>query len=201
MYHRCQRCKATWLDPAHYLSPDKELAHYQTHQNDADDEGYRKYLSRLADPLLDRLMSNSSGLDYGCGPGPALAAMMREAGHRMAVYDPFFAPDKVPLAGTCDFITCTETAEHFHNPRREFAMLASLLEPDGILAVMTIFQTDDERFEGWRYRQDPTHVVFYRPCTFEVIAGQLGLSCEIVSADVVFLINREAKPPAALHMT
>lgn len=146
-------------------------------------------------------MPNSSGLDYGCGPGPALAAMMRETGHRMAVYDPFFAQDKVPLAGTYDFITCTEAAEHFHNPRREFEKLSEMLKPGGILAIMTIFQTDDARFEGWRYRHDPTHVVFYRPCTFRVIAGQLGLSCEIMGRDVAFLISGDAMKAAARHMT
>ena len=29
----------------------------------------------------------------GCGPGPALAEMLREAGHTVATYDPLFAPD------------------------------------------------------------------------------------------------------------
>jgi 2-polyprenyl-3-methyl-5-hydroxy-6-metoxy-1,4-benzoquinol methylase len=171
----------------HHPDPEQEFAHYQTHQNDLRDEGYRKYLSRLCEPLLDRLKPNSSGFDYGCGPGPALAAMLREAGHEVAVYDPFFVRDKTPLAGSYDFITCTETAEHFHKPQEEFALLASLLNPGGVLAVMTIFQTDDDRFENWRYRQDPTHVVFYRPSTFHVIARQLKLGCELVCKDVMFL--------------
>jgi uncharacterized C2H2 Zn-finger protein len=35
-YHRCQRCKASFLDPAHYLSREAELAHYSTHENDVD---------------------------------------------------------------------------------------------------------------------------------------------------------------------
>jgi taurine dioxygenase len=56
-------------------------------------------------------------------PGPALAAMLREAGHEVALYDPFFAPDPAPLAAIYDFVTCTETAEHFHDPRAEFARL------------------------------------------------------------------------------
>ena len=49
---------------------------------------------------------------------------------------------------------------------------------------MTTFQTDDERFEHWRYRRDPTHVVFYRAKTFEIIAEQRGWSCEIPRKDV-----------------
>ena len=63
------------------------------------DAGYRRFLSKLADPLMARLAPGARGLDYGCGPGPALAAMLREAGHEVALYDPFFAPDPAPLSG------------------------------------------------------------------------------------------------------
>lgn len=177
------------LDSAHFLAQPDEHAHYLTHQNKVDDAGYRQYLSRLATPLLKRLKPNSHGLDYGCGPGPALAAMMREAGHTVSLYDPYFAPDKAVLSACHDFITCTETAEHFHEPAVEFARLATLLKPGGVLAVMTVFQTDDALFDAWQYRADPTHVTFYRAHSFHVIASQLGLSCEIISKDVAFLMR------------
>jgi SAM-dependent methyltransferase len=186
-YHRCETCLASILDPAHHVPREAERAHYLTHENAVDDPRYRAFLARLASPLLARLKPGSRGLDYGCGPGPALAAMLREAGHDMQVYDPYFAPDATVLEGTYDFITCTETAEHFHRSGEEFARLASMLRPGGILAVMTMFQTDDARFEGWHYRLDPTHVVFYRAETFRVIAARLGLVCEIVGRDVAFL--------------
>ena len=186
-YWRCPRCVATWLDPAHWLSDEAEHAHYLHHENDPDDPDYRRFLSKLADPLLDRLAPECSGLDYGCGPGPALAAMLRETGHDVALYDPFFAPDTTPLARHYDFVTCTEVAEHFHAPAAEFARLRALLAPGGWLAVMTSFQTDDTRFANWHYRKDPTHVVFYRPETFQVLARTLGLSCEIPYKDVVLM--------------
>ncbi len=82
-------------------------AHYLHHENHLDDPGYRRFLSKLADPLLARLPAGSKGLDYGCGPGPALAAMLREAGHQVALYDPFFHPDLTPLERSYDFETCT----------------------------------------------------------------------------------------------
>ncbi|MEE4236506.1 MAG: class I SAM-dependent methyltransferase [Anderseniella sp.] len=186
-YHRCEICLASVLDPAHHLPRESERAHYLTHENEVDDPRYRAFLARLAEPLLARLKPGSCGLDYGCGPGPALAAMLREAGHQVDVYDPFFAPDAAVLDRTYDFITCTETAEHFHSPASEFARLASMLRPAGILAVMTMFQTDDARFEGWHYRLGPTHVVFYRAETFAVIAARLGLACEFAARDVAFL--------------
>lgn len=186
-YHRCAACQATFLDPARFLTPDAEYAHYLTHENSVDDAGYRAYLSKLAEPLLARLGPASSGLDYGCGPAPALACMMREAGHVVSVFDPFFEADKSPLARSYDFVTCTETVEHFHQPAVEFKRLSGLLKPGGVLAVMTIFQTDDSRFANWRYRHDPTHVVFYREHTFAVLAQILEMQCEIIARDVVFL--------------
>lgn len=186
-YHRCSVCYATFLDPSCFLTSAAEYAHYLTHENDVNDAGYRTYLSKLAGPLLARLEPASSGLDYGCGPAPALADMMREAGHNMSVFDPFFETDRSALARTYDFVTCTETAEHFHRPEAEFKRLSGLLKPGGVLAVMTIFQTDDARFENWRYRHDPTHVVFYREHTFAALAHKLEMQCEIFAKDVVFL--------------
>lgn len=191
-YWRCVRCEARFLDPAHLPSRDVELAQYQLHENQVDDPGYRRFLAKLAQPLLDRLAPGACGLDYGCGPGPALAAMLREAGHEMALYDPFFAPDRGPLERTYNFITCTEVAEHFHHPAQEFDRLDALLRPGGWLGVMTCFQTDDARFADWHYRKDPTHVVFYRAETLQLVATDRSWSCEIPVKDVALMRKPEA---------
>lgn len=151
------------------------------------DPRYRQFLSKLADPLLARLPNHAAGLDYGCGPGPALAAMLREAGHDMALYDPFFAPDSATLQPCYDFVTCTETAEHFHHPQQEFERLSAMIRPGGWLAVMTCFQTDDAHFASWHYRKDPTHVVFYRAETFAHLAANWGWTCEVPVKDVVLM--------------
>ncbi|WP_375258455.1 class I SAM-dependent methyltransferase [Citreimonas sp.] len=186
-YFRCPTCAARFLDPAHHPAPADERAHYLHHENDVHDPRYRRFLSKLADPLLARLAPGARGLDYGCGPGPALAAMLREAGHAVALYDPAFAPDPAPLATSYDFVTCTEVAEHFHRPADEFARLRALVRPGGWLAVMTCFQTDDARFADWHYRKDPTHVVFYREETFRHLARAWGWSCAVPVKDVVLM--------------
>ena len=186
-YWRCDACGARGTTPADYPDAATERAEYDRHENDVDDPGYRRFLDRLAAPLLSRLAPGSKGLDYGCGPGPALAAMLREAGHDMALFDPIYAPDPAPLSDTYDFITCSEVAEHFHRPAEEFDRLGAMLRPGGVLAVMTCFQTDDSRFAGWHYRKDPTHVVFYRAGTFAVIAAARGWSCEIPRKDVALM--------------
>ncbi|MGI9462916.1 MAG: class I SAM-dependent methyltransferase [Aestuariivirgaceae bacterium] len=189
-YWKCRTCEARFVDPCHRLAGADEHAHYLLHENDRDDPRYRRFLSKLCDPLLARLAQGLHGLDYGCGPGPALAAMLVEAGHHMDLYDPFFHPDRAALARTYDFITCTETAEHFHEPADEFDRLDGMLRAGGWLAVMTCLQTDDARFAKWHYRTDPTHVVFYREATFRIIADQRGWTCESPVKDVALMRKR-----------
>lgn len=190
-YWRCDACFATFLDARQRPTPEEALTHYRQHENDPDDPRYRRFLGRLADPLLTKLSPGMAGLDYGCGPGPALAAMLGEAGIDMALYDPFFAPNDDVLHGHYDVVTLSEVAEHLFEPADVFDRLADLLKPGGWLGVMTCFQTDDRRFAAWHYRRDPTHVVFYRAETFEVIAGQRGWDLKIPEKDVVFLNKPE----------
>ncbi len=190
-YWRCGSCEATFLDPEQLPSTEEEWAHYQHHENDPDDLAYRSFLSKLAVPLLNKLDPCLSGLDYGCGPGPALARMLEEAGHRIALYDPYFFPDETALEASYDVITCTEVAEHFHQPFDEFKRLDRLLRPGGWLGIMTCFQTDDDRFASWHYRRDPTHVVFYREATLRHIASQHGWACDIPRKDVVLMRKPE----------
>lgn len=186
-YWRCARCAARFLDPRQHPSSDTAHAEYRRHENQPDDPGYRRFLAKLAVPLLARVTTPSRGLDYGCGPGPALAAILREAGHEMALYDPLFHPDLGPLRRRYDFVTCTETAEHFLRPAEEFDRLTGLVRPGGWLAIMTCFQTDDARFAGWHYRRDPTHVIFYRQETMRHLAAARGWSCEIPAKDVALM--------------
>ncbi len=186
-YWCCESCQATFLDPARLPDRDSELAHYRLHRNEPGDAGYRQFLARLAVPLLERLPAASRGLDYGCGPGPALAAMLREAGHEVALFDPFFQPDRDVLTRTYDFITCTEVIEHFHRPAEEFRKLDALLKPGGWLALMTELQADATRFADWHYPRDPTHVVFYRTATLRHLAARHGWQCEFPGRNVALL--------------
>lgn len=117
-YWACRTCGARFVDSCQRPSREDELEHYHHHENEPSDPRYRRFLSRLAEPLLARLPAPSTGLDYGCGPGPALAAMLRQAGHEVALYDPFFVPDKAALERSYDFVACSETVEHFHRPQR-----------------------------------------------------------------------------------
>lgn len=194
-YLRCGDCEATFLHPAHFLKPHQERAEYERHRNTPEDPGYVRFLSQVAQPLLARLPPRSRGLDYGCGPGPVLAQMLRDAGHTVALYDPFFHPDPSALEDRYDFITCTEVIEHFHAPAQEFGRLDALLQPGGWLALMTCFQTDDKRFVQWHYRRDPSHVVFYRENTLAHIARRHGWRMEVPARNVALMHKPQQAHP------
>lgn len=164
-----------------------ELALYDTHHNDADNAGYRRFLSQLADPLCARLTPGDAGLDYGAGPGPVLAALLRERGFPTAVYDPFFAPESQVLEAEYDFVVCTETMEHFHRPARDFSRLSRLLKPGGWLGLMTELHGGSEAFADWWYHKDPTHVSFYSPRTIDWVAKRFGFRVDACSGRVALL--------------
>ena len=63
--------------------------------------------------------------------------MIQEDGYSAALYDPIFHPDDTVLTQTYDFITCTETVEHFRHTRADFLRLHKLLAPGAYLGIMT----------------------------------------------------------------
>ena len=108
-----------------------------------------------------------------------------EGGYIIDLYDPYFFPDVSCLNKKYDFITCTETVEHFYSPNKEFHTLNSLLEVGGWLGIMTNFYDDSINFNDWYYRKDPTHVVFYTEETFKFIASMMSWRIEIPTKNVV----------------
>jgi len=185
-YQRCEHCRLTWMHPQFLPTIEEEKEQYELHDNRVDNYHYRKFLSRLAEPLKSELQPGARGLDFGCGQGPALAAMLEEAGFPTAVYDPIYFPDTSPLDHRYDFITATEVVEHLHDPRPVFEELDAMLVPGGLLAVMTRWLTDDDAFANWRYRRDSTHVCFYRVETLEWLAGDFGWSVSFPARNVTF---------------
>ncbi|MGJ7462505.1 methyltransferase domain-containing protein [Halomonas sp. MA07-2] len=186
-YHHCRRCALVYVPPAFRLGREEERAVYDQHENSPDDPGYRRFLSRLADPLCEQLAPGARGLDFGAGPGPTLSVMFEEAGHPMAIYDPFYAPDESVLKREYDFITATEVVEHLFQPGRELARLVALLRLGGWLGLMTKRVTDREAFTRWHYILDPTHVAFFSEATFQWLADEHGMTVVFPAADVALL--------------
>jgi hypothetical protein len=186
-YHRCDRCNLIFVLPSSFLSLVAEKAEYDRHQNYADDPGYRRFLGRLAEPLLARLAPSSDGLDFGSGPGPTLSVMLEEAGHVVALYDPFYAKNATAFERRYDFITATEVVEHLGQPQLELDRLWSCLRPGGVLGLMTKLSRDDAAFARWHYKSDRTHICFFSVQTFEWLAARWQAELTILGQDVILL--------------
>lgn len=180
----CTSCELRFVPATQHLSLAEERSRYDLHENDPEDPAYREFLAPTLNCLTPRLPSGSRGLDFGAGPGPALARMFEEAGFPMDVYDPFFHPASRPKDSGYGFVTCTEALEHFRQPRAELDLMERLLKPGGWLAIRTQRLEDWSEFERWHYRRDPTHVAFYSEATMRWIGRRYDWACEFPAPHV-----------------
>lgn len=189
-YVQCVRCQLVFVASTYHLSSAAEKAEYEQHRNSIDDPGYRRFLGRLAAPLVERVKPGSRGLDFGCGPGPALAHILQEAGLQIALYDLYYYPDTAVFSASYDFICATEVIEHLGQPRRELDRLWQLLTRGGTLAIMTKLVISPERFAHWHYIRDPTHIAFFSRTTMQWLAAKYDAELEFIGDDVIFLVKR-----------
>lgn len=159
-YHSCSTCGFVYMDENDRLNADDEKKRYSFHQNSIDDEGYVTFLGRVIEPMMKYLSAGMKGLDYGCGPNPVLAQIIKDKGFECDFYDPFFFP-QCDFGAKYDFIFATECFEHFFNPRHELDKICTMLNSDGRLGIMTEFLPQNTDFADWYYKNDPTHVCFY----------------------------------------
>ena len=191
-YVICRECALVFVPAPYRISEAREKARYDLHKNHPDDPGYRKFLSRLFTPVCSRLAEGASGLDFGCGPGPALAAMFREQGYAMDTYDKYYACNPTVFEKRYDFITASEVIEHLHHPGRELERLWAMLKTDGILGIMTKLVHSRQAFEKWHYKNDETHVCFFSKATFQWLADTWQAPVEFADKDVV-LFHKDRK--------
>ncbi|MGZ3723041.1 MAG: class I SAM-dependent methyltransferase [Bdellovibrionales bacterium] len=189
-YFRCGVCDLHFLHPGKRLDPASERARYESHNNDVDDPHYRKFLEPLFHSMRDKISPGGHGLDFGAGPGPALAQMFARHGFPTEVYDPIFWPDRAKLETAYDFVVSSEVVEHLFSPAAEFARLFALLKPGAYLGLMTLLVEPGVDFANWFYRRDPTHVVFYSRQTMTWIAAHFGFSEMVVVSERIVTMRR-----------
>ena len=189
-YFQCKMCGLVFMDPVQRLAPAQEKAIYDHHKNSPDDLAYRKFLSRLYEPVIAKLRAGARGLDFGCGPGPTLSVMFEEAGFPMHLYDVYYCDDKSVLKHEYDFITATEVVEHLYAPGEVLRQLWGQLATGGLLGIMTKLVTDQAAFSNWHYKNDMSHVVFFSRETFAWVAQTLGAELTFFGADAVILAKR-----------
>ncbi|MEX0933581.1 MAG: class I SAM-dependent methyltransferase [Candidatus Paceibacterota bacterium] len=163
-----------YISKSFFLKPEEEKKRYTLHENSLEDVEYVTFLRRLLLPLETFLRRGDTVLDYGSGPEPVFAELVRQKGFDVQTYDPFFSllfSDEE----TYDAVTSIEAFEHFHNPAKELKTIFLLVEPRGHIGVMTERHDRTTNFKTWYYTKDPTHVGYFSDTTFKWIESKYNL--------------------------
>jgi hypothetical protein len=177
LYYRCNACGFLYLDDKFIIGSEREKRQYDMHQNSFDSIGYVKmfedFIARAIEPYEKDI---KNALEFGCGSGPVLAELLYRRGINVDKYDLYFYPEKVYEGKQYDLITSTEVFEHLQKPMDILELLVEHINDNGYIALMTKFPPkDDDEFLAWWYRRDPTHISFFTPKSFEVMAKKVGL--------------------------
>lgn len=168
-YYHCDNCDLIFIDEEDIIDCAEEKERYAQHDNNHQNSGYvemfKRFINQFLEPHVD-MDKLETVLDFGCGPGPVLADLLKERGLKVDIYDPFFYPEKVFEGNEYDLITSTEVFEHLKNPLKEIELLLEHLKDGGYLALMTLYHPGLEKFKDWWYKRDPTHITFYNHNTF-----------------------------------
>ncbi|MBE0429799.1 MAG: class I SAM-dependent methyltransferase [Thermoleophilia bacterium] len=175
-YYRCADCSSILMDPLSLPSREEERRRYQEHNNDVEDRRYQEFVAPIVNEIQRNFNQEHAGLDFGAGPGPVVTKLLRDSGFTVELYDPLFWANPEALRTRYDYIACCEVIEHFHSPRKEFALLHSLLKPGGALYCMTEPYSEDIDFGKWYYKSDQSHVFFYTKDTFEWVRSHMRFS-------------------------
>ena len=185
IYLKCPNCFLVYVPSQYHLDQEDEKKRYDLHQNKSYDLKYRQFLSKLLTVMVPQLQRGSRGLDFGSGPGPTLSLMFTELGFSMQIYDPFYANDKTVLNDTYDFISCSETFEHFRKPQEEWELLLRLVKRKGWIGIMTQLFQKEMVFSNWYYKNDETHICFYSKETFTWLANRYELDFHFYGSSVI----------------
>lgn len=184
-YYHCNNCDLIFVEKWQQLYSKEELDRYKEHDNDVYDLGYRSFLNKIVEEVVPLINKEKLGLDFGAGPGPALALMMKERGFNMDIYDPYFHRDNNLLSKKYDFVIATEVVEHFSNPFIEFTKLNKLINNNGYLAIMTKLYKNSDDFKNWYYKNDFTHISFYSKKTMKWIADKFQYRVEFPKKNII----------------
>lgn len=159
--YRCFHCHVIFKSENIHLNSSEEEKRYGYHENDASDKNYFDFLIKLIKPIESELTNIKTHLDFGSGKSSVYQKYFSERNIQSNCYDLYFFPEKTILEKQYDLVTCSEVVEHFNDPSLDWSTLVSTVKPNGILAIMTNFYSNDIDYQKWWYKNDPTHVIFY----------------------------------------
>jgi 2-polyprenyl-3-methyl-5-hydroxy-6-metoxy-1,4-benzoquinol methylase len=165
-----------------------EKRQYDHHNNSLENEGYVQMFEDFIELAIAPYLPNiQTALDFGSGPGPVLNELLKRRGLKVDIYDLYYSPKKVYASKSYDLITSTEVFEHLSRPLEVLELLVEHLNENTYLVLMTKFPPkEDKEFLAWWYRRDPTHISFFTPKSFEIMAEKVGLKVlKIINENIV----------------
>lgn len=178
-YYYCKSCEYIFKSSKHHQDLTLQKNRYDLHENKAEDEKYQAYFQRFLDFVLPLVGKPKNALDFGCGKSFLLASLLEKRGIKCDHYDPIYHPNTISDSTKYELIVSTEVFEHLHQPKKVFKRLLRRLKKGGYLAIQTQFHPNDiDTFKKWYYHQDPTHIVFFTPHTFDVLCSMFG--CQFI---------------------
>jgi SAM-dependent methyltransferase len=190
-YFSCERCLWIALKKSKRLNKYAEKTHYSLHENSIENKGYVAMFEAFLDFIETHVKTYSDVLEFGCGPEPVLAQLLEQKHKHVTCHDPYFLPNPHWEKYQYDLITCTEVFEHLADPLDVLTSLKQRLTPEGHLALMTHFHHNNPtQFATWFYKKDPTHIGFFTPKTFELMAAKLGLHVKAHDGKKCILLGR-----------
>lgn len=177
IYYRCTSCGFISLNDESILNSTQEKEQYDLHNNGFESKGYVQMFEDFIDLAIEPYLGDiETALEFGSGPGPVLSKLLENRGLEVDIYDLYYSPLKVYECKVYDLITSTEVFEHLQKPLDILELLVKHTNKNGYIVLMTKFPPkDDKEFLAWWYRRDPTHISFFTPESFEVMAEKVGL--------------------------
>ena len=192
VYYRCCNCGFVSLENSAIVDSITEKKHYAKHNNSFESTGYVEMFERfIKEGVEPYLLSVKRVLDFGCGHTPVLAELLKRKALDVDIYDYYFYPEKRYETRQYDMIVSTEVFEHLSDPISILQGLVNSLDTKGYILLMTQFPTkDDIEFLEWWYRRDITHISFFTPKSFELMAERVGLKVVKLMNDNIVVFQK-----------
>ena len=88
-YFTCKVCHSIFVDENHLPDVQSEKERYELHDDNAEDAGYRKFVSPITSNIEKDFLNVARGLDFGAGTSQIITKVMQEKGFDISSYDPY----------------------------------------------------------------------------------------------------------------
>ncbi len=177
------------VPPRYWVDEEQERRRYDLHDNTLSNDGYVRYLTQVVSETEKLKLTDPHILDFGSGPNAVLTTLLKEKGYRAEAYDPLFGLE-LEKKQKFDLVIMCEVIEHLRDIRSELELVIGVLCPYGKLLLRTQPYPSLERFSGWWYAQDPTHINFFSEKSLRKVASILGMELVGTAVKDIFVLRR-----------